>query len=51
MGGAEDFIGWVLGRFDLVPGEEEMGFPVYKQAHSKEIPRTDKYMLYMYRCE
>jgi len=50
-GGAGDFIGWVLGRFDLVPGEEEMGCPVYKQAHSKEIPRTDKYMLYMYRLK
>ena len=26
-----------FGRFDLVPGEENEGSPVYRQAHSKEI--------------
>ena len=26
-----------FGRFDLVPGEENEGSPLYRQAHSKEI--------------
>ena len=29
-----------MGRFDIVPGVQEEGSPVYRQAHSKEIPNT-----------
>ena len=35
-----------MGRFELVPGEEEDGCPVYKQAHSIEIPSEYNYLLY-----
>ena len=49
-----------FGRFDLVPGEENEGppkeslsaldwtgeCPVYRQAHSKEIPKQKEYLLY-----
>ena len=35
-----------MGRFELVRGEEEEGCPVYKQAHSREIPSNDNYLLY-----
>ena len=29
-----------MGRFDFVPGVQEEGSPVYRQAHSKEIPNA-----------
>ena len=29
-----------MGRFEFVPGVEKEGSPVYRQAHSKEIPNT-----------
>ena len=34
------------GRFDLVPGEEKEGSPVYRQAHSKEVPNKKELLLY-----
>ena len=36
----------VSGRFDFVPGEEKEGSPVYRQAHSKEIPTEKEFLLY-----
>ena len=27
-----------MGRFEFVPGVEEEGSPVYRQAHSREVP-------------
>ena len=35
-----------IGRFEPVIGEAENGFPVYKQAHSREIPSIFNYCLY-----
>ena len=35
-----------MGKFELVLGEEEEGCPVYQQAHSREIPSEDIYLLY-----
>ena len=43
--------GHTFGKYELVVGREKDNCPVYKQAHSKEIPRTSSYQLYMYRCE
>ena len=43
---AGDYFGNSLGKFELVPGEEEEGCPVYKQAHSREIPSECNYLLY-----
>ena len=28
----------MMGRFELIFGEEREGSPVYRQAHSREIP-------------
>ena len=38
--------GDVMGRFEPLIGEEENGVPVYKQAHSREIPNNRNYLLY-----
>ena len=39
-----NIVGQAFGRFDLVPGEEKEGSPVYRQAHSKEIfTRKDRW--------
>ena len=35
-----------MGRFELVAGEDHEGAPVYRQAHSKEIPSVHQYHLY-----
>ena len=41
VGSSGNHVGQAFGRFDLVPGEEKEGSPVYRQAHSKEI-KTEK---------
>ena len=38
--------GDMVGRYELVPGEEEEGSPVYRQAHSREIPGQLNHRLY-----
>ena len=43
---AEDYCADVLGRYEPIIGEEQDGFPVYKQAHSREIPREYDNLLY-----
>ena len=35
-----------MGRFEPFIGEAENGFPVFKQAHSREIPSMYNYLLY-----
>ena len=37
LGVSSNKVGQAFGRFDLVPGEEKEGSPVYRQALSKEI--------------
>ena len=44
--GASRHVGQAFGRFDLVPGCEKGGSPVYRQAHSKEIPTEKIFQLY-----
>ena len=46
LGVSSNHVGQVFGRFDLVPGEEKMGSPVYRLAHSKEIPTEKEFLLY-----
>ena len=46
LGVSSNHVGQVFGRFDLVPGEEKMGSPVYRLAHSKEIPTEKGFLLY-----
>merc|ERR1719458_1839436 len=38
--------GDMVGRYELVPGEEQEGSPVYRQAHSREIPSWFNHRLY-----
>ena len=41
-----DYRGEIMGRFELLLGEERGGCPVYKQAHSREMPeRKDNLLL------
>ena len=35
-----------MGRFEPIIGEEQDGFQVYKQPHSREITDDDDYLLY-----
>ena len=46
LGVSSKYVGQAFGRFDLVPGKEKEGFPVYKQAHSREIPEEEEFLLY-----
>ena len=46
VGESSSHVGEAFGRFDLLPGEEKCGSPVYRQAHSKEIPTEKKFLLY-----
>ena len=46
VGESSSHVGEAFGRFDLLPGEEKCGSPVYRQAHSKEIPTKEEYLLY-----
>ena len=41
-----DYQGNVLGRYELVLGEQTNDSPVYEQAHSKEVPTERRYKLY-----
>ena len=45
-GPAGDHHGDCKGRFETIIGEDKDGFPVYQQAHSKEIPSEYNYLLY-----
>ena len=45
-GPAGEYQGALMGRFELVVGEERDGSPVYRQAHSGEIPSDVDYLLY-----
>ena len=46
MGESSNHVGEAFGRFDLLPGEEKCGSPVYRQAHSKEISTEKEFLLY-----
>ena len=46
MGESSSHVGQAFGRFDFVPGQEKESSPVYRQAHSKEIPTEKEFMLY-----
>ena len=46
VGESSNHVGEAFGRFDLLPGEEKCGSPVYRQAHSKEIPTEKEFLLY-----
>ena len=35
-----------MGRFEFVPGVEKDGSPVYRQAHSREVPSDNEILLY-----
>ena len=46
VGESSSHVGQAFGRFELLPGEEKCGSPVYRQAHSKEIPTKKECLLY-----
>ena len=46
VGESSSHVGEAFGRFDLLPGEEKCGSPVYRQAHSEEIPTEKEFLLY-----
>ena len=46
-----DYSGAPLGRYELVPGEQINGSPVYKQAHSKEVPTRWRYKYKLHRWD
>ena len=35
-----------MGRFEFVPGVEREGSPVYRQAHSREVPTDKDFLLF-----
>ena len=43
--------GATLGRYELVPGEQINGSPVYMQAHSKEVPTRWRYKYKLHRWD
>ena len=45
-GPAGDYHGDNMGRFELLLGEERDGCPVYKQAHSREMPEKKDTLLF-----
>ena len=45
-GPAGEYWGYTMGRYEPIIGEEQDGFPVYKQAHSREIPTEHNYLLF-----
>ena len=45
-GASKNYQGHVMGRFEFVPGVEKYGAPVYRQAHSKEVPSGRNYLLF-----
>ena len=46
VGESSSYVGQAFGRFDLLLGKEKEGSPVYRQAHSKEIPKKKEFLLY-----
>ena len=46
LGSSRNRMGQAFGRFELVPGEEKEGSPVYRQAQSKEIPTDIDFLMY-----
>ena len=46
VGSSRNHVGQAFGRFDLVPGEEKEGSPVYRQAQSKKIPTDIDFLMY-----
>ena len=45
-GASKNHQGNRMGRFEFVPGVEEEGSPVYRQAHSREVPSDIDTLLY-----
>ena len=45
-GCAGDYQGDMMGRFEILSGEERNGYPVYQQAHSREMPENDEVLLF-----
>ena len=45
-GPAWEYQGGTFGLYELVIGEEIEGSPVYRQAHSEEIPNVYKFLLF-----
>ena len=45
-GPSGEYCGSMFGLYRLVIGEEIEGSPVYRQAHSEEIPNDYKYLLH-----
>ena len=48
VGSSRNHVGQAFGRFELVPGEEKEGSPVYRQAQSKKIPTDIDFLMYRY---
>ena len=46
VGSSRNHVGQAFGRFEIVPGEEKEGSPVYRQAQSKEIPTDIDFLMY-----
>ena len=40
-GPAGDHCGFTMGLFELLVGEENNKYPVYKQVHSRQMPMQD----------
>ena len=45
-GPSKNYWGESMGRFEFVPGVEKEGSPVYRQAHSKEVPSDNDQFLF-----
>ena len=45
-GSSKNHQGARMGRFEFVPGVENEGSPVYRQAHSREVPSDYDYLLF-----
>ena len=46
FGVSKNFAGQFMGRFAFVPGVEKEGYPVYRQAHSRERPIEEDVLLH-----
>ena len=46
LGESSVHVGQAFGRFHLLASEEKEGSPVFRQAHSKEIPTKKEFLLY-----
>ena len=45
-GASKNYQGRTMGRFEFVPGVEKEGSPVYRQAHSREVPSNYDNLLF-----